>query len=224
MRERRLGLSVLAGGVLGVAGLGLAAPSGLGWTATQTAAQSGLPEACLSDNPYFATSNYVRGETFDDEPGIWAFNDSPDDSGHHTLATFGEVGATYGIAYDPAKDVLYAGAFHKRNSRYGPLGPGGVYEVQVNAGGVRPFVTVPNAGINLHDPDGNYHPDERSRAYAGKTSLGDLDMNEQGTELFAMNLNDRQIYRYALPGGRLIGTLATGARARAGPATRGRLG
>ncbi len=174
------------------------------------AGQAVLPEACLTDNPFFATSKFARGETFDDEPAVVAFRDSPDDSGHFDLARVGDLGAVYGIAYDPAKDLLYAGAYHKRNARYGPLGPGGVYEVEVNGGGVRPFLTVPSAGSNKHDPDDNYEPDELSRDYAGKTSLGDLDLSEDGTQLFVMNLNDRRIYRYALPDGTLLGRIDNG--------------
>lgn len=173
-------------------------------------AQSDMPAACLTDNPFFATSCYVRGDTFDGEPAVVAFHDSPDDTEHYVLATVGEVGATYGQAYDPAVDSLYTAAFHKRNSKFGPLGPGGIYRIDVNGGGVEALLTVPNAGRDRHDPDNNYQPDDAGRNYAGKTSLGDIDMNEDGSELFVMNLNDQKIYRYSLPDGRLIGSFASG--------------
>ena len=170
-----------------------------------------LPEACLSSNPFFATACYVRGESFDDEPAVVAFRDTPDDTEHYGLATIGQVGSVWGMAYDPAKDVLYAGAYHKRNSKFGPLGPGGVYAIDVNGSGtVTPFITVPNAGPDRHDPSDNYQPDDAGRNYVGETSLGDIDMNEDGTELFAMNLRDKRIYRFSLPDGELIGSFASG--------------
>jgi len=171
------------------------------------------PEACLSDNPYLATSCYVRGKTFDNEPAIVSFRDSPDDGDHSVLATIGEVGATYGLAYDPAKDVLYAGAFHKRNSKFGRLGPGGIYEVHLDGSGVTPLFKVPNPGRNQHDPDNNYQPDERGRSAAGRTSLGDIDISDDGTELFVMNLSDRLIYRLELPDGVVVGSFDHGAKA-----------
>jgi Mg-chelatase subunit ChlD len=166
----------------------------------------------LSDNPFFATSAYVRGDTFDEEPSVIAFNDSPNNSGHYSLATTEEVGAVWGMAYDSASDVLYAATYHKRNSKYGPMGPGGIYAIGVNAGGVRPFVTVPSSGSQRHDIEDDYQPDETSRRYVGRTSLGDIDMNADGTELYVTNLNTRRIDRFSLPDGEILGSFDVGGR------------
>jgi hypothetical protein len=53
-----------------------------------TVAQGDLPQSCLDPNPYLATACYARGETFDDEPAVVAFQNHPDNgnplpTGHH---------------------------------------------------------------------------------------------------------------------------------------------
>jgi len=165
-------------------------------------------------NPFLATSLFTRGETFDGEAAVIAFHDSPSNAIQYPLARVGDVGAVWGMASDPARDVLYAAAFHRRAARFGPLGPGGIYEIQVNGGGVRPLLTVPNAGPDRHDPENNYQPDERARQYVHETSLGDIDVSEDGKQLFAMNLADGRIYRFSLPEGKPLGSFANGGAAK----------
>ncbi len=219
--------SALRGALAVRMSLGLLVVVGVLWAATRPdapgepsaesvgaapSAQDELPKACMDPNPYFATACYVRGETFDHEPAIVAFHDDPDERNHFPLATIGEVGAVWGMAYDPVRDVLYAAAFHKRNSKFGPLGPGGIYAVDVNGGGVTELLTVPNAGNDRHDPENDYQPDDRGRGYTTETSLGDIDITEDGSELFVVNLNDKRVYRFSLPDGQLIGSFEHGAK------------
>jgi hypothetical protein len=144
-----------------------------------------------------------------------AFQDTPDNSGHISLATVGEVGALYGLAYDSARGLLYAAAYHKRNSMFGPLGPGGVYAIDVRNGGARPFLTVPNAGPDIHDRSNNYQPDEPGRAGASLSALGDIELSSDGSQLLVMNLAERSIYRFAVSDGQLLGSFAHGAASQA---------
>ena len=92
-----------------------------------TAAQSALipkfDAACQTTNPFFITTCFALGVR-DTEPAIVAFHDTPDDSEHHVLATYGQVGSTFGVAYDGRRRLGYAAAFHKRASPFGPGGPG----------------------------------------------------------------------------------------------------
>ena len=83
--------------------------------------------ACVDDpDPYLATSNFVIGRQFESEPAIVAFRRDSDEDSALELAEVRDVGAIYGLAYDAARERLYAGAFHKRNSHHGPSGPGAV--------------------------------------------------------------------------------------------------
>jgi len=84
--------------------------------------------ACATDNPYLVTTCFARaGET--GEPALVAFHDTTDNSDHIPLATAGQVGATYGLAYS-REPALYAAAFLKRGVPFGPAGPGAIYRFQ----------------------------------------------------------------------------------------------
>ena len=183
--------------------------------APQDARPGPIPEECLGANPWLATTCFVRGNAFDREPAIIAFRDTAQDPPNTAdvveLATIRDVGNTYGLAYDHKRGVLYAGAFHKRNSKHGPLGPGGVYTVPIDGSGGERFFKVPGAGRDRHDRDNNYHPDEVGRGWAGKTSLGDLDLDTAGDTLFVMNLEDRRIHPYVLPAATVLGPFDHGA-------------
>lgn len=207
-RGWRLGALVL------IAAFGAAVVAPRLWAA-EAAQLPSLPASCLEPNPFIATSLFVRGTTFDDEPAVILFRDSPDDTAHYPIATIGQVGSLWGMAYDARRDVLFAAAYHKRNSRFGPLGPGGIYGIQVARSDVTPLWTVPNAGSNIHDESNNYQPDDRGRNPVSETSLGDIDLSEDGKVLFVMNLYDKRIYRFDVATGRLLGSVLTGGDAQA---------
>ena len=167
--------------------------------------------AARSDNPWLVTTCFNRGISYDGEPAIVAFRDTPDDSDHHSLATSGQIGSVYGLAYHGRDATIYASAYQKRGVHFGPAGPGGIYAISLRDGGVRTFVTVPDAGSDAHDASGDYFPDTPAREAAGRSSLGDLDLAPDGSELAVMNLNDRRIYRYSVPDGAALGSFPHGA-------------
>jgi hypothetical protein len=182
-------------------------------TAAQPIPVDEFHQACWSgpDNPWLATACYVQGSMSDDEPAIIAFRDTPNNSGHTDLATAGQVGSVWGLAYHGASATLYAAAVHKRGTHFGPAGPGGIYSINLRTGMVGTFAVVPNTGVDTHTAAADYFPDRGGRYGAGKTSLGDLDLDDTGAELFVMNLEDRRIYRYRLADGSLVGSFAHGA-------------
>ena len=119
---------------------------------------------------------------------------------------------------------LFVGAYQKRLTRFGPSGPGGVYLVNRSNGAKSAYVTVPNvvpgpngapynAGDGTqarfpNDPAGNYaytpemgglhRPgnDGNEQGYVGKASLGDVAIDPQEHYLYAVNLNNRRVYRF----------------------------
>jgi Mg-chelatase subunit ChlD len=171
-----------------------------------------IDAACDSPNPFFVTPCYALGER-GNEPALVAFHDTPNDSAHYVLADYGEVGATYGVAYDARRRHVYAAAYHKRAAPHGPGGPGAVYRVDLATGAVETWVVVPDAGDDLHDPAQNYIPDRFARDHVGKTSLGDIDLSEDGEILFVMNLAARRIERYRTATGERLSPLEHGATA-----------
>ena len=93
--------------------------------------------ADASDNPYLAVANHIpaidgSGQPQNDawlaeQPVVIAFNDTePEDiAAHHTLAWHDELGSVFGVAADIAREQIYVGAYLKRQTVFGPLGPGG---------------------------------------------------------------------------------------------------
>jgi hypothetical protein len=170
-------------------------------------------DACApgATNPYLVTALYMRGASDDDGPSLVAFHNTRNNSEQYPLATAGQIGAVYGLAYDGRNHVVYAGAFHKRGTHFGPAGVGAIYKIDLATGGASVFAIVPDAGADTHNRTGDYFPDTAARFGAGTVSLGDVDLNADGTELFVTNLYDRRIYRYDVATGTLLGGFDNGA-------------
>ena len=166
--------------------------------------------ACTEGNPFYITPCYALGER-GPEAALVAFRDTPDDSDHYVLATYEQIGATYGVAFDRKTNHVYAAAYHKRAAPFGPGGPGMIYRVDLESGDVVEWLDVPDAGLDWHDPVGNFMPDTAARDKVGLLSLGDIELDEAGETLFAVNLFSRKILRYRVADGALVDTISHGA-------------
>ncbi len=112
-----------------------------------------------------------------------------------TLATDTEVGPVWGLAYrrptSTSSGVIYASAFAKRQTAYGPDGPGAIYAI--SSGTATLLATIPNAGTTAHDTV-DLLRDSTFFDAPGKEGLGDLDLSEDQTTLYVINLNDQHLY------------------------------
>jgi len=198
----------------------------------------------LHDGGYNAPGGDAdNGDALASDTALVEFGDAqPDDSadlfgvpanGHTTLATVGEVGSVYGLAYASGTNPtapslartqrLFASAYHKRLTRFGAGGPGGIYLTSRALGSTSLYVSIPNvvpgpvgAAYNAgdgararfpNDPAGNnpYSPemgglhragdDAQEQGYVGAAGLGDLALDPQERYLYVVNLNDRLVYR-----------------------------
>ncbi len=165
--------------------------------------------ACLEPDPILATTQFARG-AHPDKPAVVSFRRGAT-TPVRPLAAQRDVGAAYGLAFDPSTQRLYAAAYHKRGAPFGPAGPGAIYAIDIRSSVASLWLTVPNAGVDGHDPAGGHFPDAAGRGAVGRTGLGDIDLTPDGRELFVTNLADRQIYRYRTEDGALLGTLPHGA-------------
>jgi hypothetical protein len=144
----------------------------------------------------------------------------------NSLATFAEVGAVWGQAYQSAKKRSFLTAFTKRHSGFGPEGIGGVYVIDQSSGSsvVSSFslanVTPANGGtINLGTIDrtssadftlgGSSSPNIDLDAFpkVGRTSFGDAELSEDGNTLWIANLNQTALISVDLSGATLPGTV-----------------
>lgn len=134
-----------------------------------------------------------------------------------THGAFGsEIGATWGIAYQRTQKRLFTAAFIKRHTGIGPLGEGGIYVLDYSSGTavVSNFVDVNTIGINtgtvgtgatpaLRNVSRGLLPGKTAVTTAvadvvafdavGKKGIGDLDISDDETTLWLINLNDQTL-------------------------------
>ncbi|OWK43206.1 hypothetical protein FRUB_02805 [Fimbriiglobus ruber] len=187
------------------------------------------PEDYSVNNPFLASQMYSYGShtgTFANSPTILGFpysagttfsdpSASNDPATYEnptpsTLATVSQVGATWGLTYapsasDPGVGTVYAAAFFKKHSDFGPGGAGAIYQIPVSynaatgaftaTGAPTVFTTLATASVDDHDPN-DFDTDNGNIGWAaaGTTSLGGAAISDDGTTLYVMNLVDKSLY------------------------------
>jgi len=123
------------------------------------------------------------------------------------LATTTQVGTTFGLAYHRASRRVFAAAFMKKHSQFGPAGTGAIYQVDRASGTVSTFVDLNavfganTAGANPHDTsDYDFDNGVATWRAVGKVAFGGIALNGDESYLFAMNLADRRLYRIPTSG------------------------
>ncbi|MEU0535569.1 SdrD B-like domain-containing protein [Amycolatopsis tolypomycina] len=110
------------------------------------------------------------------------------------LATQGDTGTVYGIAYRKADKRIFSSAYAKRAAAYGPDGPGAIYVTNPATKATSLFTKVPAPGGTAHAMQTDF--DQKFADVVGKESLGALRISEDGSTLFVVNLADRKLYLY----------------------------
>ncbi|MCX5204547.1 SpaA isopeptide-forming pilin-related protein [Streptomyces sp. NBC_00237] len=160
-------------------------------------------------NPDLATAcSRQSGAGVTDTKGLvsWPYDRTGQGTPPDEEATFDRIGATYGLAHKRDTDELFVGALTKRLSPYGPAGPGGIYQVDRKTKQVTTFAVVPDAGDAVHSADLTRDTMEINDA-VGKEGLGDLDLSEDQSTLYAVGLKARSLYAYDSSTGALKQTL-----------------
>ena len=180
------------------------------------------PEDYSQNRPDLATSCYVYGDqvtgTYNSNKALLSFpyeggtsytSTTTSDFDHPTTHTLmlaaNQVGTTFGLGYARKTNRLYAAAFYKRHTGFGKGAdgtvnttddPGAIYVINPATNTVVNILTVPNATTNAHDTS-NYLTDNGNTGWngVGKTSLGGLDLSDDETSLYVMNLENRTLYR-----------------------------
>ena len=178
-----------------------------------------IRDSCLSANPYYITTRQFGSDSGGDSAVIIATKDTPNDTveypanpSQYVLGSYADVGAVYGVAYDAEHNHAYFAAHHHPASRFGPGGPGAIYRLDLSDESITIATRLP-AGPDRHNPDDS--PEEGYEAevtWIGRTSLGDIE-TDGGSALFAVNLEDRRIYSFALPAMRQLAAFDHGAAA-----------
>lgn len=200
------------------------------YSAATTTANFGVsyPWDYAQSNPTVVTPRYIQGyqlsgATADLDVLLkFGFNstgdqDQPTYVYPNGLTQANAIGATYGLAYHRRTSSLFAGAFLKYATGFGPGGPGAIYKIDT-LGNASTFMIL-NAGTDPHFNETDFilvpgtpppAPAEEIASVApitknlvSKMSLGDVDLDEETNMLYVMNLFDKKLYQ--IP----IGTTAT---------------
>jgi choice-of-anchor A domain-containing protein len=130
--------------------------------------------------------------------------------------TENQIGTTFGAAYSNNTSTLFVSAYERRHAGFGPAGTGGIYKV-MGAGATATVSTYAdlNALFGAGTAGANTHPTGASGANSGtstasaklwwhdidsydavgKVSLGGMKLSTDQSNLFVVNLADRQLYR-----------------------------
>ena len=178
-------------------------------------------KVCTSMNPYIVTPKHWNGSRADNssEQAIVLFDNNLRGVGQAvtTVATYAQVGTTWGIAFRHTDKKLYASALLKRHADISPDGLGAIYEINmanpsspgtpslwldINASS---FVDASNNPVNIGFPA---DPGIASRELAfkgtpghdvwaydkvGRQGIGDIEFSENLTQLYVMDLTNRQM-------------------------------
>jgi len=195
-----------------------------GPTANRNAGFSAPADFCgATPAPELATSCMVFGEQNDnpagvnkDRPVMFAFpygagsadltNEAAVSSpAPRQLALAKQLGAVWGLAWNPQTQTIYAAAFMKRHVGFGPGGAGAIYQI-TSAGAVSLFHNFgAAAGADPHPrptdscartgagtTNGNcWFYDTNAFDQVGKVAFGDLDISEDFSTLYTVNLADK---------------------------------
>ena len=137
------------------------------------------------------------------EPAVVTFN--ADGSVKAALASIAQVGATNGVAVHSFSGDQFVAAFQKRHSDIEPDGNSAIYRIDT-AGNVSTFIRLDDffgtdsTGVYSHDP-ANWFTDSSAFTAIGKTSLGDVDISEDGQFLYTVNLATRELIQIPIGSG-----------------------
>jgi SdrD B-like domain/Secretion system C-terminal sorting domain len=123
------------------------------------------------------------------------------------------LGSVFGLTYQKSTNTLLNSAYYKRHVSFGPSGIDAIYKTQVTTGNPAVpslLVKLSTIGINVGTDtrsatvgDVNYIPpasngtsqDQAAFANIAKRGIGDIDLSEDGKNLFVVNLFENKLHR-----------------------------
>lgn len=172
----------------------------------------------ISSNPYLATTAYTNGNatgggTAGTNNNLFLFpydmgNGTPNDGGATRRLPNSQLGSVFGLAVQKTSRTLLMAAYLKRHSSFGPNGIGAIYRSAISTTGVPSAATllvdVTTIGINVGtDPrtvalpaaSNTRNADVGVFAEVGKRGIGGIDISEDGTNLYIVNMFQKRLQR-----------------------------
>jgi len=182
------------------------------------------PTDYCQNNPDLATNCYVFGQQLtgpnNGEPVLKSF---PYSAGSNGAAVppydqpppprpleipANQIGTTWGLAWQRTGGTggyLYAAAYMKKHTGFGPNGPGAIYQVNPATNTAALYVDLNTvfagnpAGTDLHD-QANFDTDNFNVTWnaIGKVAFGGMALSDDETRLYTMNLANQTLYEIPL--------------------------
>ena len=181
---------------------------------------------CQSD-PLLTSSCFVNGDPL---PGgsaagaldalvAWPLSRTGDTTPPDHIGFANQIGGIWGLTWDRENDHIYAAAFLRRHVGMGPDGMGAIYRVDMTnplTPVISSFITIPNAGLDPRVEDSVALPtnpgadsvDFTAFASVGKRSLGDMDISDDNSTLYVMNLNTKSLVTVDINSSTVTGSTA----------------
>lgn len=113
-------------------------------------------------------------------------------------ATSAQVGAVNGIAYRRDGNI-FAATYVKRHTEYGSAGAtNAIYRTVKGSNTPSVFATLPGA-LTPHE-SAKYISDDNEWSQVGKSGIGDVDISEDGSALYAVEMGSGQLYTVPING------------------------
>lgn len=140
----------------------------------------------------------------------------------YRIATAKEVGSVFGIVYSAKRNMIYTSAYFRQFNGFGPGGPGAIYKIpyDMNTGNrtAAPSTLVDVSTLSGQsmsaDPHGTdlpvnwaYNPlsSDARMAMVSKYSLGDMEISEDESKIYTINLGNREVVAINPDNGALAG-------------------
>lgn len=108
------------------------------------------------------------------------------------LAQEQQIGAIWGMAYDRNHGQILAGAFVKRFARLAG-NPTTIYSVPANGGTPTTWIILDSGRTDPHGATPNWSQDYTVVGSVGKEGLGDVDIAEDGSEVYTIDMGTREL-------------------------------
>ncbi len=124
------------------------------------------------------------------------------------IAVANQMGSTYGLAWQPSKQRLFAAAYMKYTTGFGPSGPGAIYAYDKATGAISTFTDINLLAMNDPTRPGLFGPGAAGtdpfpsadpaqiQGGVGKISWGDVDISPDGAVIYALNMANLRVYAF----------------------------
>jgi uncharacterized repeat protein (TIGR01451 family) len=165
----------------------------------------------MTGDPFLITSRYVNGQDHLSSPDSalfkWPYSNSGGtNANQETLATTDDLRSVWGLAYSQSRKNVYSATVLKRHiavadhNADGTPDLGAIYVTNIDTGTTRLLLDIPDAGTV--DTDVNrglgeaidMNIDETALSKVMKVGLGDIDISDDESTLYTVNLNNKKIY------------------------------